>query len=354
MKGLAMLIGSRPLTKSRLALLAATVVVVLGMLAGLGAFVLSPARAAVGPLPAAALALPADAHFVMGFDVKLFTASPFYKRYAARPGMRPQAFGELEQKTGLDVARDLDQIIVAGTGAGKDAEFVAVAIGRFDVGKLTHALETEGKASAYRHEGSPVWAFKAEGPHASATALASLGRDTLLVGSQRRVEAMVGNHKRGLTPLRSNELLLRLAEKVRPGSTFWMVGDSSLLAAMPSSLPAPGAPAGGAMLNLPTLRSLMVTGDLDPLVTLAITGEALDEPGARNLADVVRGLVALAAIQAQQSPELQQLASAVTVATEANRVLVTARIPYELLDALSAGARRNAPLPKGAPAAPRP
>ncbi len=121
------------------------------------------------------------------------------------------------------------------------------------------------------------------------------------------------------------------------------------------SMPAPGAPAGsGATLNLPTLRSLTVTGDLDPLVSLAITGEALDEPGARNLADVVRGLVALAAIQAQQKPELQQLASAVNVATEANRVLVTARIPYELLDALSAGARRPAPGQKSAPGTPRP
>ena len=39
-------------------------------------------------------------------------------------------------------------------------------------------------------------------------------------------------------------------------------------------------------------------------------------------------------LQAQQKPELQQLASAVTVATQANQVLVSARIPYELLDAL--------------------
>jgi hypothetical protein len=363
MKGLDMLIANRPLRKSRIALLAATVVVVLGMLAGLGAFLLSPARAAVGPLPAAALVLPADARFVMGFDVKRFTGSPFYTRYAARTGTKPPAFGELEQKTGLDAARDVDQIIVAGSGVGKDAEMVALAIGRFDVAKLTRALESEGKASAYRHEGSPVWAFKAESPRAGAAdaprattvALAPLGRDMLLFGSQRRVEAALASRKRGQAPLRSNELLVRLAEKVRPGATFWMVGDGSLLAGMPASFPAPGAPAGsGATLNLPTLRSLMVTGDLDPLVSLAITGEAVDEPGARNLADVVRGLVALAALQAQQSPELQQLASAISVATEQNRVLVTARIPYELIDALSTAGRRTAPAPKSAAPAPRP
>ncbi len=356
-----MLIGSRPLTKSRLALLVATVVVVVGMLAGLGAFVLNPARAAVGPLPAEALLLPADARFVMGFDVKRFTASHFYTRYAARPGMRPQAFGELEQKTGLDAARDVDQIIVAGSSVGGDADLLALAIGRFDVAKLASALESEGKVSPYRHEGAAVWVFKdsprkGEGLRTTTMALTSLGRGALLFGSQRRVETALDNRKRGLTPLRSNELVVRLAEKIRPGAAFWMVGDGSLLDAMPKSLPAPGAPAGsGASLNLPALRSLSVTGDLDPLVSLAITGEARDEPSAGKLADVVRGLVALATLQAQQKPELQQLAAAISVATEANRVLVTARIPYELLDALSAAGKRAAPAPapQSAPTGPR-
>jgi hypothetical protein len=126
-----------------------------------------------------------------------------------------------------------------------------------------------------------------------------------------------------------------LVEKVRPGSTFWMVGDQSLLAGLPAAVPAPGASAdGAATLSLPALPGLMVTGDLDPQVSLAITGEAKDALAAKNLADVVRGLVAMASLQAQQKPELQQLASAISVATDENRVLVNARIPYELLETL--------------------
>jgi hypothetical protein len=78
-------------------------------------------------------------------------------------------------------------------------------------------------------------------------------------------------------------------------------------------------------------------------VSLSIVGEAADEPSARNLADVVRGLVALLSLQAQQKPELQQLASAVSVATETNHVLVNARIPYEVLDALQRKAAPPAP-----------
>jgi len=88
-----------------------------------------------------------------------------------------------------------------------------------------------------------------------------------------------------------------------------------------------------------------VTGDLDPQLSLAITGEAADDAAARNLADVVRGFVALASLQAQQKPELLQLASAISVATEANRVLVTAQVPYALIDALQAGQAKRAPKP---------
>jgi hypothetical protein len=109
---------------------------------------------------------------------------------------------------------------------------------------------------------------------------------------------------------------------------------------MPTSVPAPGATGDGATVNLPALQALTVTGDLDPQVSLNVTGEAKDELAAKNLADVVRGFVALMSLQAQQKPELQQLASAFTVATEANRVLVSARIPYEMLDALQNRARQ--------------
>jgi hypothetical protein len=321
------------MTRSRLAVLVSTVVVVLGVLAGIGALWLNPARAAVGPMPAEALVLPADARFVMGFDVKRFTSSPFYARYATQRGMRPDALRELEEKTGINPARDVDQIVIAGTsGTGAGSLGLALATGRFDLYKLGRTLETEGRVEGYSHDGSTVYAFKADGN--PAMAIAFLDENSLLFGQKVRVEAAVSSRTRGEAPFRKNATLMALAEKVRPGSTFWMVGDQSLLAGMPTSLPAPGASADGAAISLPALQSLTVTGDLDPQVSLSVTGEAKDELSAKNLADVVRGFVAIMSLQAQQKPELQQLASAVTVATQANQVLVSARVPYELLEAL--------------------
>jgi hypothetical protein len=317
------------MTRSRRVVLVAGVVVALGLAAGLGAFLLDPARAAVGPVPAQALVLPADARFVLGFDVKRFVASPFYERYGKLAQGQPQALRELEEKLGLDPRRDLDLVVVAGAGGGQPAG-AAVVLGRFDRYTLARAIETEKKATWKDVQGTTLYLFQ-EGDKA-ATGLAFLDETALVVGSAAAVEAAVVNRAQGLAPLRSNAALVALLEKVTLGATFWMVGDQSLLANLPQTLPAPGG--GGGSLNLPPLRSLIVAGDLDPDVSLQIIGTAADEAAARNLADVVRGLVALAALQAAQKPELKQLTSAINVTTDQASVLVSARVPYALLDSL--------------------
>ena len=321
------------MNRSRLVLVLAMSVVMVGVVAGLGALWMSSAHAAVGPLAGEALILPQDARFVMGFDVKRFAASPFYERFASRRGMKPELMQQLEERTGLNPTRDIDQIVIAGSGgAEKQSPGVAVAFGRFDLYKLGRAIETEGKAQSLNHEGVTVYSFAGE---SRAMAVAFLDESTLVFGPKERVLAAISSRTLGEAPLKSNTQLMSLVEKVRPGSTFWMVGDQSLLASMPTSIPAPGSsPDAGASMQLPALQSLTVTGDLDPQVSIAITGEARDALAAKNLADVVRGLVAMASLQAQQRPELLQLASAISVATEENRVLVNARVPYETLEML--------------------
>jgi hypothetical protein len=317
------------MSRSRLVVFISMLVVVVGVVAGVSALYLDPARASVGPLPAAALVLPEDSRFVIGFDVQRFVASPFYKRLT--PDMRPEAMRELEERTGLKPDRDVDQMVVAGRGTAPAGNPLALVFGRFDRQKLGRALETEKKDKVTWKDvqGTTVYLFK-EGERGT-SALAFLDDSTLLIGAAEGVEAAIGNRAQGKPGLRGNRTLTTLLERVKPGSTFWMVGDQSLLANLPKSVT---GPAGDSQVALPALRSVTVTGDLDPLVAVSVTGEAQDAAGAANLADVVRGFVALASLQAGQKPELKALANAITVATEENRVLVNARIPYETLDAL--------------------
>jgi len=323
------------MTRSRLVVLSSLVLVGVGVVVALGALYFDPARAAVGPLPAEGLALPGDTQFVMGFDVHRFVASPFYQRFGKdRQGQgRPPGFNELEEKTGLNPERDVDRIVFGGRAAEKGPEGGVVLVsGRFDRTKLSRAIETESKGvTSKSHEGTTIYLFR-EGEGAKSGAVAFLDDDTLVLGPRESVEATLTNYAGGKAPMRGNAAFIALLESVKPGSTFWAVGDQSVLSRLPLSIP--GA-AGQGSVTLPPVKSVIVTGDLDPMVALELTGEAVDNKAAQNLADVVRGLVALASLQASQKPELKELASAVSVTTDATRVHVNVRVPYELIDSLA-------------------
>jgi hypothetical protein len=319
------------MNRNRLVLFVSVLVVVLGVVAGLGALWLDSARAAVGPLPGEGLVLPADTQFVMGFDVKRLTSSEIWKKWSSNKAMRPEQLEQLERWTGLDPARDVDTIVVAGRGAPgggkKQPTPLVMATGRFNLEKLGWSLDKVERGTTSQLEGATLFTMEQKGVSSS---LAILNTSTLLFGPTEKVQDVVKSRSRGETPLRQNAELLALVEGVKPGSTFWMVGDKTILANMPKGVPA----VGGAAMNLPPLQSLTVTGDLDPQLSLNLTGVAVDEASATKLADVLRGLVALVSLQANQKPELQQLASAFSISTETTRVLVNARIPYELLEAL--------------------
>jgi len=93
----------------------ATVVVVAGLLAGLGAFGAEPGAGVRGAAAGEALVLPADARFVMGFDVKRFTTSRSIPlRVAARD--EAAAFSERGAEDRARRRARRDQIIVLGDG----------------------------------------------------------------------------------------------------------------------------------------------------------------------------------------------------------------------------------------------
>lgn len=318
------------MSRSRLVVFISIVVVGLGSLAAVGALYLDPARAAVGPLPAEGLLFPADTRFVVGLDVKRLVSSPLYARFKTQA--RPDALRDLEEKTGINPERDVDQVLIAGRGAGGPDRGLAVVIGAFDTYKLGRLIETSPKAKAIGRsfEGFTEYVFTEGGKGSKAVVF--LDKQALVIGAQSEVEAAVSSRAKGATPLRGNTSLMGLLERVKPGSSFWMVGDQSLLQNLPSMIPAPGG--SGNSIALPALKSLLVTGELEPAISLVLTGDTSDEAAATNLADIVRGFVALASMQASQRPELKDLAQAISVSTEKSQVHVNARFSYELLEAL--------------------
>jgi hypothetical protein len=332
------------MSRSRLLVLVSMGAVAVGGAVALGALALGTSRTAVGPLPAEALPILADARYVMGLDARRYFASAFHRRYSQDAGKRPDALNEVEAKTGLSPERDVDHVFAAGGGPG-DKRGVALIRGRFDRARITHVIETERKGVTRKeYLGSPIYLFGQES--GSPGALGFLDDHDILLGTERGVEAVIARQVQRASP--PPGAISGLVGRVKPGSTFWIVGDETVLSAIQ------GAAQTGNAMTLPALKSLVVTGDLDPDVTISIVGDAADAAGATNVADVVRGLVGLLSLQARQKPELAQLASAVTVATELNQIHVDARIPYSLVEALSPRRPASVPAPPGtAPERPR-
>jgi hypothetical protein len=265
----------------------------------------------------------------------------------------------MEAKTGINPERDVDAIYMAGRkGAGKvrgDGNGVVIVTGTFDRYKIQRAIETAHKGvTSLSYQGTPLYLFNEDSGKGHAGAVAFLDDRTLAMGSRLSVEQTIAAKATGQSGLRGNAAMTALLETVRPGSTFWMVGDQSVLSQMPKGLPGPGGEGAGEI-GLPPLKTVVVTGDLDPVLSFEATGEASDATAAQNLADVVRGFVAMASLQAAQKPELKQLVSAVSITTDANRVRVAGRFPYELLETLKH--RKTAdgpPVPPMPPAPPAP
>jgi hypothetical protein len=293
------------------------------------------ARAAVGPIPAEALALPADSAMVMGFDVRALTGSQFYARFGGEgEPAHVNALAEIEKRTGLNPARDIDSIVVAirpdpgkttpEPGSKRRLENGLVFVtGRFDAARLEASIPETGKASKERRDGVTLYR-EASGKSNGAVALLDAG--ILVAGDSTAVETFLANRQSG-RGIRDSQELVGLLESVEPGSAFWAVGGPSVLSRVTSQV-------GGPPANLPSVKQVVAYGHLDPEVGMTAVAAAQDEKSATKIADVVRGFSAMLSLQAGQKAELAQIADSISVATEADKVHIKATISHDLIESL--------------------
>jgi hypothetical protein len=325
------------MNRSRRLIATAAAISVLGVGLAFSTRLTGTARAAVGPVPPEALALPSDSAVVMGFDVRAMTSSQFYAKFSGEgePG-RVDALAELERKTGLNPERDIDSIVVAiratgkpEAGANRRPENALIFVtGRFDAARLESSVPEAGRASRERRDGVTIYREATDKPNGGAIALLDAG--ILVAGDSASVDIFLANRLTG-HGLRDSQALVSLLETVEPGSTFWAVGGPSVLSRVTSQV---GGPVG----NLPSVRQVVAYGHLDPEVGMTATAEAADEKSATKIADVLRGFSAMLSLQAGQKAELAQIADSISVATEADKVHVKATITHELLESLKKSA----------------
>jgi hypothetical protein len=323
------------MNRSRRLIFSAAAISVLGIGFAFSTQLTGSARAAVGPVPPEALALPADSAMVMGFDVRALTNSQFYARFGqeGQPG-RVEALEEIERKTGLNPERDIDSVVVAirakaiapkaeGDHKHNNDNALVFVTGRFDAARLEASIPASGKATQERRDGVTIYR-EATGKTNGVVALLDAG--ILVAGDAASVESFLTNRQTG-RGIRDSKELVALLERVEPGSTFWAVGGPSVLSRMTSEVGGPAA-------NLPAIKQVVAYGHLDPEVGMTATAEAADAKSAAKIADVLRGFSAMLSLQAGQKAELAQIADSISVATEDDKVHVKATITHDLIDSL--------------------
>jgi hypothetical protein len=190
------------------------------------------------------------------------------------------------------------------------------------------AIETEGKATKSTVRGIPAYL----GPGAKGKdqmLLALVNSEMLALGSPARVEAMLAARADKAQPFLAAGKLAAAVRELGSSSALWMVADGELTKGMA------GGPGG---MSMPALQSLSLTGDFAPELNLNLTGLTSDAAEAKKMADMLRGLIGLAAMQGGQKPELQALVSGIVVTSEGAKVQVSARIAYDIIDKLMASA----------------
>ena len=131
----------------------------------------------------------------------------------------------------------------------------------------------------------------------------------------------------------ASELLESIGPETSAGETFWLLGSTS--GAIPPVL--------GEANVLPPLQAFSLSGRLDAELVLRARGRAQTAEAAQQLADVLRGLVALGRMNAgNANPELARLAEAVSIELFDQDIELNVSVPYETIRKLSERSRKEA------------
>ncbi len=322
--------------QTRLFLVGSATVVAVGMGVGLLAY--------YGGLPVAAddsleeLAyVPADATLVAYADVQAIMNSDLRKHVKALVPTEGRGQNEFRDETGIDLENDVDRVVAAigpravgatsGDNGGKARETsVAIVSGRFDVSRIEGAARQRG-ATVADYKGVRLVTSTHDNGRAHAVAFIKPGM--VLVGSDLSVQQAIDDRAAG-RGIRANTAMMQRIAEAKAGSNAWAVGRADHLP-MGGGVGLPN----GLSSQLPALEWFAASGHVNGGVTATLRTEARDELAAKNLRDVIQGVVAFGRLQAGQRPEMGALLSSLQLGGAGKTVTLSFAVPGELLEKLS-------------------
>jgi hypothetical protein len=268
--------------------------------------------------------VPPDAVAVAYANVQEVMASDLLQRLRKLHPDSPDR-NEFEEKTGVNVERDIDAVVAAlmprAAGATADHRPLVLARGRFDQVRIEGLARDHG-ADVSDYQGVRVIAHQgADG----SMALGFIEPGVVAVGGADGVRAAIDAKHSGRNVL-SNTELMRLVSEL-DAANAWAVGRFDAVART-ADLP------GALQERMPTLSWFSASGHVNGGITGTFKAEANDDEAAANLRDLLRGVVAMVKLQADSKPELRPLVDSLQLGGDGRTVAVGFSVPSQLFDAL--------------------
>jgi hypothetical protein len=308
-------------------------VVVAGLGVGLVAFYSGgfPAlSASTGPTELAYV--PADATVVAYADVRGIMDSELRQRLRATLPIPETGQQEFQEKTGIDIERDIDYVVAAMTpnGSPKPAGLV-VARGRFDNVRLEGLVREHGGAvEDYRGKrllnvsSHQIHPDNIPAPDSSEMmTIAFLEPGLVAVGEAVSVKHAI-DAQMSAQSITTNDEMMSLVSDIERSNNAWAVGRFDILASQ-AKLPDQVAR------QIPSVKWFAAAGHINGGLTGTLRAEARDEQAADNLRDIVRGFLALARMQAQNDPKMNAFAQSLELTGTGKTVSLTFTVPTEIL-----------------------
>ena len=275
--------------------------------------------------------VPQDATVVAYANVRDVMNSELRKRFQAVEPSTEQK-NEFEEKTGLNFEEHVDSVVAAvmpkdGMANHPASAFLILARTQYNAEKLQN-LAIEHGAEVTEYQGKTLITHQdkdTNDPTPDHMAFGFVEADLVAFGTIDSVKAAIDARASNRNIVSNNEMM-KLVNEIN-NANAWAVGRFDAIADK-AGLPTEVRNA------MPSISWFSAAGHINGGVSGTFKAEAKDEATAKNLRDVMAGFLAMAKMQAQNKPGMQQLADSLVISGEGNSVALAFDIPAEVLDVL--------------------
>lgn len=313
--------------KTRYFVIASLLVLTVGVGTGMVAYYVGFPTAFAQQGPDELQLVPGNAVVVAYANVHEVMVSNLRERIRQAMPHLPDGQREFENATGINIETDVDRIVAALVPPA-DGRFdvprsgLFIATGRFDQVRI-EALMREHGASEETYKGRRLFVAQHDGVGMS---VAFVEPGLVAVGGAPLVRAAI-DRRDGGDSVRGNGDIMGLVRSLDRGNV-WAVGRFDALTSQ-ANLPPQIAN------QLPPITWFAVSGHVNGGLLGDVRMETRDEESATQFRDVIRGFIALARMQADAHPELEQVMRSIQLGGSGKTVAVSFELPAAALDVLS-------------------